>query len=215
MPDSGRTDFFWEYLKPYAGEWKGKSFLEIGAGTGWLLERARQAGARRAVGVEPAQNNIVEALRLYPKANVVHNSFEGFDSKGERYDVIVGVMSFPHIADIAGAFKKIRSLLSESGEVILVIPDYEYFRMPRHDYQVETQEINADQYAVAVTRETGTIADIIRRVSVYEAAAKATGLALVEDKAMKPTESQIARSPKYQSVRDHALTRLLRFKIKR
>ena len=93
------------------------------------------------------------------------------------------------------------------------MPDYDYFQTPRHGYAIEQQSIDEESYAIAVTRPSGTLADIVRKTSVYQRAAESEGLELVEDKEMKPTENQIANAPKYASVKDKALTRLLVFKL--
>ena len=104
-------------------------------------------------------------------------------------------------------------MLTDGGEVLIVVPDYEYFKTSRHGYGIEIQDIDQDQYAIAVTRESGTLADIVRRLVIYAAAAKAAGFELIEEKAMMPTETQMKRAPKYASVKDKALTHLMRFRI--
>lgn len=211
--ESVRTQFFWEYLEPYSHSWKEKAVLDIGAGTGWLVSRALQSGASRAVGVEPSLNNIAQGRADHPEIELVQSSLEEYDSHGQRFDEILAVMSFPHIADVDGAFKKLRSLANEGGEAIIVVPDYEYFKTPRHDYAIELQPIDENQYAIAVTRPSGTLADIVRKTRVYQQSAESAGFELVEEREMKPTENQIARAPRYASVKEKVLTRLLRFKV--
>ena len=212
--ESTRTGFFWEYLEPYSKSWHGKSVLDIGAGTGWLVVRALECGASKAVGIEPSANNVVQGKQDHPDVELQQTTFESFDGKNQKFDEIVAVMSFPHIADLSAAFSKIRSLLTENGEAIIIVPDYDYFQTPRHGYSIEQQSIDEESYAIAVTRPSGTLADIVRKTSVYQRAAESAGLELVEDKEMKPTENQIANAPKYATVKDKALTRLLVFKLK-
>ncbi|OGG58599.1 hypothetical protein A2765_02660 [Candidatus Kaiserbacteria bacterium RIFCSPHIGHO2_01_FULL_56_24] len=211
--DTTRTGYFWEYLEPYVEGWKGKTVLDIGAGTGWLVSKALEKGAVKAVGIEPAKNNVAQGLQDHPEVSLVNASLEAFDGMGEHFDRIVAVMSFSHIADIDSAFSKIRSMIDDIGELILLVPDYDYFKIQRHDYQIETQEIDADQYAVSVTRPSGTLADIIRRPSVYINAAEHAGFKLLEEKPMPPTETQMVRAPKYATVKNQALTQLLRFRV--
>ena len=211
--ESTRTGFFWEYLEPYAELWKDKAVLDIGAGTGWLVSHALEKGAAVAIGIEPSEKNIAQGQQDHPGVELVKSSLEAFDNAGQLFDEIVAVMSFPHIADLDAAFKKIRSMLTDGGEVLIVVPDYEYFKTSRHGYGIEIQDIDQDQYAIAVTRESGTLADIVRRLAIYAAAAKAAGLELIEEKAMMPTETQMKRAPKYASVKDKALTHLMRFRI--
>jgi len=209
--ESGRTQFYSEYLDPYLKTWKGKDFLDIGAGTGWLVQKAANEGAASALGIEPSQRNLEIAKNHHPGVEVVQCSFEDFDPEGKRFDEITAVMSFSHIADLRRAFQKLRSMLSERGEVIIIVPDFQYCRMPRHGYTLNIQEMNDDEYAVSVNRQSGLIADIVRKTAVYEKTAAEVGLRLVEDKGMPPTEAQIARSPRYAEVREYAISRLLRF----
>ena len=212
--ESTRTGFFWEYLEPYSKSWHGKSVLDIGAGTGWLVVRALECGASKAIGIEPSANNVAQGKQDHPDVELQQTTFENFDGKNQQFDEIVAVMSFQHIADLGVAFSKIRSLLTENGEAIIIVPDYDYFQTPRHGYSIEQQSIDEESYAIAITRPSGTLADIVRKTSVYQRAAESAELELVEDKGMKPTENQIANEPKYASVKDQALTRLLIFKLK-
>ena len=212
--ESTRTQFFWEYLEPYSKSWGGKTILDIGAGTGWLVARALEHGATKAVGVEPSASNVAQGKQDHPDVELLQATFESFDGKNQQFDEIVAVMSFPHIDDLGAAFSKIRSLLTADGEAIVIVPDYDYFQTPRHGYSIEQQSIDEESYAIAVTRPSGTLADIVRKTSVYQRAAESAGLKLVEDKEMKPTENQIASAPKYATVKDKALTRLLVFKVK-
>lgn len=211
--ESTHTQFFWEYLEPYSKSWNGKTILDIGAGTGWLVARALKCGAAKAVGIEPSEKNVVQGKQDHPNVELVQTTFERFDGKNKQFDEIIAVMSFPHIADPGFAFSKIRSLLAASGEAIIIVPDYDYFQTPRHGYSIEKQLIDEESYAITITRPSGTLADIVRKTSAYKRAAKLAGLELVEEKEMKPTENQIANSPKYASVKDKTITRLLVFKI--
>ncbi len=212
--ESTRTQFFWEYLEPYSKSWHGKSVLDIGAGTGWLVARALECGAVRAVGIEPSSKHVTQGEQDHPHIELQHVSFENFDAANQQFDVIVAVMSFSHIADLEIALSKIRSLLTTAGEAIIIVPDYEYFQTVRHEYTIEHERIDDESYVVAVTRPSGTLADIVRKTSVYERAATSAGLQLIEDREMKPTDNQIAKAPKYAAVKDKALTRLLVFKTK-
>lgn len=211
---STRTQFFWEYLEPYSKSWNGKTVLDIGAGTGWLVVRALEHGATKAVGIEPSVNNVAQGKQDHPNVELRQETFESFDGGNQRFDEIVAVMSFPHIANLDITFRKIRSLLTANGEAIIIVPDYDYFQTPRHGYRIEQQPIDEEHYAIAVTRPSGTLSDIIRKTGVYQRAAESSGLELVEDKEMRPTKNQIANAPKYATMKDKALTRLLVFRVK-
>lgn len=209
--DSTRTFFFREYLSKYYSNWKEKDLLDIGAGNGWLIRDALNAGAHTVVGVEPSSQNFLAAKKINPAAQIVQSSFEDYNSKGQTFDAAAAVMSFSHINDLGKAFSKVNSLLKTNGELIIVVPDYDYFKLPRHDYKIETQELNKDEYVISITRPSGTIADIVRKNSVYTGAASQAGFKLTEQIPMFPTEAYIARAPKFVSHKDKSLTQLLKF----
>ncbi len=209
------TDFYWEYLKPYSRLWKGKHILDVGAGTGWLVDYAVQLGAMRVVGIDPSARNVAQGKTDHPTIELYQGTLDTLDFSGARFDILLGIMSFPHIADIDAAFRTLRSLATDRAEIILVVSDFEYFKTPRHGYDIETQPIDDEQYAVAITRPNdGTIADIVRTTDVYQRAAEQAGFDLAEERAMTPTENQIARAPKYGAMRAVAITRLLRFVVR-
>ncbi len=213
--ESVRTGFFWEYLEPYSHDWKDKEVLDIGAGTGWLLVRALASGAKSAVGIEPSEKNIAQGAKDHPEITLVKSTLGDYEGAGQSFDVAVAVMSFPHIENIAEAFQKLAALIKRDGELIVIIPDYDYFKLQRHGYAAEVQPIDDDQYAIATTRPSGVLADIVRKTQLYQHAAESAGFELVEAKEMKPTQNQIAQAPQYEAVKDIPLTHLLRFKIKK
>lgn len=210
-PESGRTLFFWEYLEPYISRCAVKNVLDVGAGSGWLVKKASEYGAR-AIGIEPSRKNVSLARRLHPEISMMQETLESFEDTGERFDLITAVMLFPHVDNIDHAFKNMSDVLADEGEVIIVIPDYDYFRGNRHGYAIKVEDIDPDQYVVEITRSSGVIADIVRRSRTYIEAARGAGFECVEEKAMYPTEAQIARSPKYATVKDQPITHLLRFR---
>lgn len=211
--ESTRAQFFLEYLRPYLDSWKGKKVLDIGAGTGWLVKQAMEHGATGAVGIDPSAANIKQGLAEYPKIDLELSSFEEYEANGQKFDVIVGVMSFSHIKDVEAGFKKAAGMLESGGQIIIIVPDFDYNLTERFGYTIKKQPIDESSYAVEITRPTGTIADIVRKTGVYENAAQAAGMRLVKELGMLPTEKQIASAPKYASVKDMAITRLLEFKM--
>lgn len=210
--ESTRTGFFLEHLDPYMKSWAGKSVLDIGAGTGWLVARAMEYGAKKVVGIEPSENNITQCMHDHPGVELVQTTLEEFDAKGQRFDEIIAVMSFPHIGDLEMAFQKIRTLMTKNAETLLVVPDYDYFNRTRHDYSVEIHDIDDNSYITSVTRPYGNLVDIVRKTNLFELAAESAGLKLIKEVGMKPTENQMTKAPSYAEVKDQALTRLLVFR---
>jgi len=122
-------------------------------------------------------------------------------------------MSFGHIADLNAAFRKIQNLLKPGGELLIIVPDYDYFKKPRYNYKLSFEEINEDEYAVSVERTIGAMADVVRKSSKYEKVGKEVGLELLEDKPMPPTKKLLEQVPKYKEFKGVSLTRLLKFRL--
>ena len=97
--------FIWKYLKPYSLNWQNKKILDIGAGSGWLLEEARKLGASKFTGIEPSKKNYEASKKLFPQIEMVNLPFEKF-VPNEKYDVIVSILALSHILDIEMVFKK-------------------------------------------------------------------------------------------------------------
>ena len=209
--ESPRIFFFHEYLKAYIPSWKDKRVFEIGTGNGWLLDRAQKQGATDVAGIEPAEKSVQLAKDAHPELSIECSNFEEFDAKGKQYEVVVSVMVFSHIQDTDAAFTKIHEMLSPGGELIIVVPDFAYFRRERKDYVVEISEIDADQYVVQITRPTGTIADIVRTNDYYRKSAEGAGLRLVEEVAMTPTDDYLAKNPQFATSKEFATSQLFRF----
>lgn len=202
--------YFWHYLKPYSKSWKGKSILEIGCGSGWLLDQAEKAGAGSTTGVEPSKQNCMLAEKYFPGLNMVNSGFEDFHTI-EKFDIIAAVAVFGHIDDLSATFKKISAMLNKSGEVILTTPDFDYFAVPHHGHQKEMEAVDEEEYITLVTRPMGPIADIARSTHKMIAAARLAGLHLIEEVPMPPTEELMTELPKYRSSEGQPMWRLLRF----
>ncbi len=209
--ESPSRSFFWQQFLPHSKEWKDASLLDIGAGTGWLVQEVKKYGAKKAVGIEPSERNLQLAHEHFPDAELVNASLETFESE-EKYDGMFSVMSFPHIADLPSAFDRIALHLKEKGRLYLLVPDYDYFKRPRHDYSISTEELSPDEFVVAVQRPSGTLADIVRKNEAYIEAAKKAGLSLESQKAVPPTEELMERQPKYRAFEGVPLVQFLVFK---
>ncbi len=207
--DSSRIAFFREYLKEDIQQWKGKRVFEIGAGNGWLLQEAQNAGALEVCGIEPSATGVTLAKEAHPDISIEQKAFEEYVPEAHYFDVVVSVMVFSHIENLESAFAKVRALLSEKGEAILIVPDFEYFKQQRKNYVVSVQDIDTHQYVVQITRPTGTIADIVRANDVYAEEAKKQGLMLTETVAMVPLNEDSAGPAPGAS----AITQLLRFTV--
>lgn len=208
---SPSPDFFRTYLAGNPAAFAGKDVVDIGSGTGWLLDYMHKAGAKSVSGIDPARSNVLAAQQKYPHVRTLHVSLEEF-SVGQQFDLVIAVMMFQHVAIVAEGLFKVSALLRPTGEFWLVVPDFTYARMPRFGYDITVEERAADEYVVQVVRPSGTITDVIRQPSVYKEAAQKVGLTCYEEVPMKPTPALLATEPHYEPFKEVAIAVLLRFR---
>ncbi len=206
-----RTIQYWWYLQRYTHVWDKKRVLEVGCGDGWLINNMLTTGAQSVLGIEPSANNRHLARARYPKLLVQPHTFESFVSDPDSFDVITAVLSLNHIGDLDGFFRKARTILSEGGQIITVVPDFDYWGKPRRRYEIEVQPIDDLHYAAAVKRPSGIIADIVRHSSVYRDTAAKAKVPCVEELEMPPAEAYLKLAPQYSDAAGRAITRLMRF----
>ena len=204
--------FILAYLRENLTGPEGLNAIDIGCGTGYVSELLFEFGAANVDGVEPSQNNVEIAQRLYPRLHVTQASLQDFESH-KKYDLALCVMVFEHILDIEGAFRKIGELLNNGSKFYLVIGDKDIASRQRFDYDVIAFEINKDTSAVATYRpNSGMLYDIFHSVDSIVKAANKTGFLLERHVQMLPTDDLIQRRPKYNEYRDQSICHLLIFK---
>lgn len=206
-----RKFFFLKYISQLKDSYKGKKVLDIGCGTGWLLPQISNFGAKEVEGLEPSKINFNACKKIAPNYKVYNNEFLSFKSE-KKYNTIIGMMVFIHFGNLTKAFNKVNSLLDESGELIMIIPDYDYFKRKRIDYKVEFEEINPDEYSTMIHRPIGSFADVVRKSKVYEKVGRENGFKLISDTYMYPTSKLISALPKYKEFEKTIMMHLLRFK---
>jgi 2-polyprenyl-3-methyl-5-hydroxy-6-metoxy-1,4-benzoquinol methylase len=202
--------FIWDYLKKFSTDWKGRSVLDIGAGSGWLLEEARKLGAVRADGVEPSQKNFEASKKLFPKIRMFNSSLAEFVA-GQEYDFVISVLALSHILDIEKAFQKISGMIKKGGEFIIVMLDYNYYKSSRFDYEIQMEDIDANTYAIYIRGKYGALADVVRKTELYPKIAEKVGLKHIETIPMKPSSSLISGMPQFNEVKDKVIFNLIHF----
>ena len=208
--DSSRQDIYREYFSPYRPDWLGKDVLDVGSGAGWLLNFFMQNGARSVQGIESSRKNVKASSVLYPNVSVICADFmtTKFDS---QFDFITVVMVLTNIFDLEVVFRKLRSLMRDEAKLVVIVPDYEYFKTPRHGYELDIAEINSQEYVIETTRPNSVLTDIVRKNDVYVVVAKASGLELIDSIPMIPTEAFSSQLVQYSEFRDQPIMHLLRF----
>jgi SAM-dependent methyltransferase len=202
---------YWGYLKKCARYWDKRRVLDVGCGDGWFLNNMLRSGAQTALGIEPSEHGRLLARAKFPKLLVQPHSWEDYPTDPDSFDLITAIMSLCHISDVNSFFGKAWQTLSEGGNIIAVVPDFDYWGKPRRQYEIKVEQIDSDSYAAAITRQSGTIADVVRRPSLYGTAAEKAGFSLVETMPMPPVADFLKLAPGYADVEKMPITQLLVF----
>jgi trans-aconitate methyltransferase len=200
---------FWGYINRLYPRFDGMSVLDIGSGTGWLLAEALKLGASAAVGIEPSHKSVESAREQHPEIMTVHTTLEEFRSE-QLFNVAFAIMSFTHVQDVKAAFGKLAQLAAPNAEVAILVPDPDYYRSPRKNYEVLYQGISPEEYVVQIKRPNGTIADIVRTPAFYNRAAEQQGFQLLQDIAVNPITN--VSGNKYDVVADTIGLHLLQYR---
>lgn len=92
------------------------SFLEVGAGTGEIVELLSRRGCRRLTALDIAERMQEEARRRrIPELRLVHGSIEDHDFGDERFDVVVASFTVHHMFDPADFFRLCDRVLRARG----------------------------------------------------------------------------------------------------
>jgi len=210
--DSSRQDIYREYFSPYKSEWSDKDVLDIGSGAGWLLNFFMQNGAKSVLGVEPSRKNVEATKVLYPDIDVLNENFMAINMD-RKFDFITAVMVMTNLPDVKSAFKKFKTLMNNKAKLLVVVPDYDYFKTPRHDYGLDVEVINSKEYVIETKRPNAVLTDIVRMNEVYIEAAELEGLMFIESIAMLPTTQFTEQLPQYSGFKAQPIMHLLRFTV--
>lgn len=188
------------FLNPFKSNWKGESFLDVGAGTGWLVAEAVQSGTQIAVGIEPSSLNIQEARGRFPEISILEVTLEEYQTP-QRFKHITAIMSLCHIGNLNQAFRKLLVLSDLGATIYAVVPDPDHFLRNRYgDQTVSAQKLDTGVWVTRTETPTGSRTEIVRNPNLFTGAAAKEGFILVTEKPMPPTEVLIQAAPRYASV---------------
>lgn len=131
MKESLDRRFFRQALSPVQGQ--ELSALDVGGGSGWLLDLVRAADPRvtdtSVVDIDAAARDLAEGAG--------HHFFEGrIEDLGvdRTFDVILMLNLIEHVADPRGVLGKARQLMTPGGRVIIKTPNFDALdaRLFRH-----------------------------------------------------------------------------------
>ncbi|MFB3915165.1 MAG: methyltransferase domain-containing protein [Terriglobales bacterium] len=105
-------------LVPY----RNSQIYEIGCANGSLLEKLKQMGYRNVCGLDPSPSCAAIAKRLYG-INVHTGAIFDPSAPPASCDLVIALAVLEHIRDLDSALRKVRNLLSPSGQAFFEVPD--------------------------------------------------------------------------------------------
>lgn len=131
-------DWMMEYLKPdrvnfYYGavdaarragiDVAGKSFLDVGTCTGYMMRIMENAGASSVSGTDFYQDCVDLASVLVPSAKVYRAGIQDLDMVPELYDVVFCTETLEHIVDTETPIPKLLSVVRPGGALFVTVPN--------------------------------------------------------------------------------------------
>ena len=103
--------------------WKGKTVLDVGCGTGNFVNEVSKKGSRYVLGIDYAKEAIKIAKNSYSQENL---EFRIQDVKeiNEKFDVIVSIGTIEHMDNPIEILKKFKKCLKTNGKIILTTPNW-------------------------------------------------------------------------------------------
>jgi len=128
----GRNDIILWALDRYAPG--AASMLEIGAGTGFVLDAVHRAHpGMRVVGSELFAEGLVHARRRLPDAELVQMDARAMPYEDE-FDVIGAFDVLEHIDDDRGVLREVARALRPGGTLLVTVPQHQWMWSPADDY---------------------------------------------------------------------------------
>ena len=103
-------------LKPMPPQ---RAALDIGCGSGNLLQEFLKMGFYKVAGVEPSYKVVAEAGPL--QSSIFTGSFEDFNANGQQFDLITCFQTLDHLVDPYAVVQKVRSLLTAEGKAVFIV----------------------------------------------------------------------------------------------
>ena len=104
-----------------ATNWKGKSVLDAGCGTGKTAYLISQAGAKQVVGIDFSEEAIKVARQRFSAANLYYHCMELHEWK-DTVDVIVSCGTLEHMDRPWDTFAVMGKLIPVGGQIIITCP---------------------------------------------------------------------------------------------
>lgn len=103
--------------------WKSKTVLDVGCGTGELVNILAGLGAKSVLGVDYSASAIAIAKRLYSRKNISFKCLNANEVEG-KYDVITSLGTIEHFDNPFRVVRRFRQILRPGGSIIIVSPNW-------------------------------------------------------------------------------------------
>ncbi|GAB6107659.1 class I SAM-dependent methyltransferase [Fusibacter bizertensis] len=112
---------FIDFILCHENRIKDKSILEIGCGTGYLLNKLKLLGAN-VIGIEPGEEE--QQARSKYDLNVITDFFPS-NQISEKFDIIIFYNVLEHINDLEDFLINVKKQLKSGGKAYFAVPDCE------------------------------------------------------------------------------------------
>ena len=96
-----------KYLPSFSG-----SVLDVGAGDGAFLSKAKKSFATKAIGIEPSKSAL--DVNTDEEISLIYTAFEKYD-ESEKYDMVTCFQTIEHLIDPNNFLEKVKRHLANSG----------------------------------------------------------------------------------------------------
>lgn len=210
VSDSPVRKYMSNFLLQFIQASRGRCVLEIGCGTGWLLSEVLKYRPNAAIGIEPSSNNVRIAKQLNLSIDVRTSNFQDFQTDNIFDDVYI-IMTLSHFWDLDWFFAKCNRMMRESGKLIIIVPNFEYFQKPRDGYDMEIVYFQ-NQYAVSILKDSNSLSQIVRKNEIYNNFATKNGFAIVIKTNIKINNDLAEQDKKFRNFIGNSIWDLLVYK---
>lgn len=105
-------------------DWKDKTVLDVGCGTGGLLREIAARGASRVTGIDYSEKAIEIARRESPPGNAEFFAGDIFEADIEVYDVVLSCGTIEHSDKPAAFLEALESHCARDGSIVITCPHF-------------------------------------------------------------------------------------------
>ena len=115
------TDEMKEVLKEL--NWKNKTVLDVGCGTGLFAHKVSKLGPKQVLGIDFSKEAIEIAIRTHKNHNLQYQVLDVKEIKS-KYDVIVSLGTLEHMDNPLKTLKILKKHLTKNGKIIVTSPNW-------------------------------------------------------------------------------------------